>query len=98
MPARPVPDELPVSDASESANGSWITGAAVSVSDSRIDFDMSETADKAELSDAMMAIVNALRMAIAVLSQYLKMELLSLNGMNTGLIVGEMLIWGRKRI
>ena len=52
----------------------------------------------AMVCESMMAIVNALRMVIAVLSQYLKMELLSLNGMNTGLIVGEMLIWGRKRI
>ena len=36
-----------------------ITGAAVGENESRIDFDMSETADKAELSKAMMEIVNA---------------------------------------
>ena len=36
-----------------------ITGAAVGENESRIDFDMSETADKAELTAAMMDIVNA---------------------------------------
>ncbi len=36
-----------------------ITGAAVGENESRIDFDMSETADKAGLSSAMMEIVNA---------------------------------------
>ena len=35
-----------------------ITGAAVGENESRIDFDMTETADKAELTEAMMAIVN----------------------------------------
>ena len=35
-----------------------ITGAAVGEAESRIDFDMSETADKAEISAAMMEIVN----------------------------------------
>lgn len=35
-----------------------ITGAAVGESESRIDFDMSETADKAEVSAAMMELVN----------------------------------------
>jgi len=36
-----------------------ITGAAVSETDSRVDFDMSETADKAELTEKMMEIINA---------------------------------------
>ncbi len=36
-----------------------ITGAAVGENESRIDFDMTETADKAELSAAMMALVEA---------------------------------------
>ena len=36
-----------------------ITGAAVGENESRIDFDMSETADKAAVSEAMMEIVNA---------------------------------------
>jgi len=36
-----------------------ITGAAVGETESRIDFDMSETADKQELTQAMMEIVNA---------------------------------------
>ncbi len=36
-----------------------ITGAAVSVSDSRIDFDMTETADKGELTDKIQALVEA---------------------------------------
>ena len=35
-----------------------ITGAAVGEAESRIDFDMSETADKAEVSAAMMEVVN----------------------------------------
>ncbi len=36
-----------------------ITGAAVSETDSRIDFDMSETIDKAEVTTKMMELVNA---------------------------------------
>lgn len=36
-----------------------ITGAAVGEAESRIDFDMTETADKAELTAAMMELVNA---------------------------------------
>ena len=35
-----------------------ITGAAVSETDSRIDFDMTETADKADITEKMMAIIN----------------------------------------
>ena len=35
-----------------------ITGASVSETDSRIDFDMTETADKAEITDKLMALVN----------------------------------------
>ncbi len=36
-----------------------ITGAAVSETDSRIDFDMNETANKAEMTERMMALVEA---------------------------------------
>ena len=36
-----------------------ITGAAVSETDSRVDFDMSETADKAEITNAMAEIIEA---------------------------------------
>lgn len=36
-----------------------ITGASVSETDSRVDFDMSETADKAEITEKMQAIIDA---------------------------------------